>query len=140
MKDYYWDNKIEYLSQTRGLYYNDDNFEFLVKAVWKIDSPVNIVDLGCGYGFLGSMLLHLLPYGSKYTGIDAGKELINRAKEIYKGSSFDTKFIQGDIQEMDFEQKYDIAICHAFLLHMPNPHEILQKMINSVVKYSTWIK
>lgn len=133
MKEYYWDNKIEYLSQTRGLYYNDDYIEFLVKSVWKIDSPVSIVDFGCGYGFLASKLLPLLPNGSKYTGIDAGEELLHRAKEIYKDSTYDTEFIQGDIQQMNFEKKYDISICHAFLLHMPNPIDILKKMIDSVV-------
>lgn len=133
MEDYYWDSQIEYLSQTRGLYYNDDYLEFLVKSVWKITSPIHIIDYGCGYGYLGSKLLPLLPLGSKYTGVDAGKELINHAQEIYKDSPYQTEFILGDIQEIDFKQKYDIAICHAFLLHMPNPNEILAKMINSVV-------
>ena len=36
MGDYYWDSKIDYLSKTRGLYYNDDYLEFLVKSVWQI--------------------------------------------------------------------------------------------------------
>lgn len=133
MEDYYWDSQIEYLSQTRGLYYNDDYLEFLVKSVWKITSPIHMIDFGCGYGYLGSKLLPLLPTGSKYTGVDAGKELINHAQETYKDSPYQTEFILGDIQEIDFKQKYDIAICHAFLLHMPNPNEILTKMINSVV-------
>nr|WP_326071756.1 hypothetical protein [Paenibacillus alba] len=31
------------------------------------------------------------------------------------------------------ERKYDIAICHAFLLHVPNPMVILKKMIDCVV-------
>jgi SAM-dependent methyltransferase len=133
MEEYYWDSKIEYLSQTRGLYYNDDYIEFLVKSVWKIEAPVHIIDFGCGYGYLGSKLLPLLPKGTKYTGIDAGKELINRAREIYKDLQYQTEFILGDIQDINFDRTYDIAICHAFLLHMPNPIEILKKMINSVV-------
>jgi hypothetical protein len=33
MSEYYWDNKIEYLKNTRKLYYNDDYLEFLVKTV-----------------------------------------------------------------------------------------------------------
>jgi SAM-dependent methyltransferase len=133
MEEYYWDSKIEYLSQTRGLYYNDDYIEFLVKSVWKIETPLHIIDFGCGYGYLGSKLLPLLPKGTKYTGVDAGKDLINRAREIYKDLPYQTEFILGDIQDIDFDQKYDMAICHAFLLHMPNPIEILNKMINSVV-------
>lgn len=50
MSEYYWDKKVEYLRNTRWLYYNDDYLEFLVKGVWKIKGPVNIIDFGCGYG------------------------------------------------------------------------------------------
>lgn len=69
MSGYYWDSKIDYLSRTRWLYYNDDYLEFLVKSVWKITSPVRIIDFGCGYGYLGTKLLPLLPEGSTYTGV-----------------------------------------------------------------------
>lgn len=133
MSGYYWDSKIDYLSRTRWLYYNDDYLEFLVKSVWKITSPVRIIDFGCGYGYLGTKLLPLLPEGSTYTGVDAGNKLIDHAKDVYKNAPFKTEFVLGDIQEMDFERKYDIAVCHAFLLHMENPKEILQKMIGCLV-------
>ncbi|NOV02120.1 methyltransferase domain-containing protein [Paenibacillus planticolens] len=133
MTDYYWDNKIEYLRNTRGLYYNDDYLEFLVKTVWKLNEPVNVVDFGCGYGYLGLKLLPLLPKGSTYTGIDKGSELINTAREVFLTQTHPSEFILGDIEEITVERKYDIAICHAFLLHMSSPANILQKMMDSVV-------
>lgn len=34
---------------------------------------------------------------------------------------------------MLLEGKYDIAICHAFLLHISDPVKMLQKMIHSVI-------
>lgn len=82
MSEYYWDDQIEYLRNTRCLYYNDDYLEFLVQRVWKIEKSVDIIDYGCGYGYLGLKLLPLLPEGSTYTGLDKGKELIKQAKEI----------------------------------------------------------
>ncbi|MGM0876778.1 MAG: class I SAM-dependent methyltransferase [Bacillota bacterium] len=133
MEEYYWDSKIDYLSKTRGLYYNDDYIEFLVKSVWKINIPVHIIDFGCGYDYLGLKLLPILPKNSKYTGIDAGVQLINRAKEIFKDLPYQTEFVVGDIQKIHLDRKYDIAICHAFLLHMTNPQEVLKKMIDCVV-------
>ncbi|WP_454190083.1 class I SAM-dependent methyltransferase [Paenibacillus sp. Marseille-Q7038] len=132
MSEYYWDNQIEYLRNTRGLYYNDDYLKFLVESVWKINKPVNIVDYGCGFGYLGLKLLPLLPDGSTYTGIDQGKELINQAKEIFSKLPYDTEFIVLDIDDAELEPKYDIAISHAFLLHMTDPKRILQKMVDSV--------
>ncbi|MGE7823203.1 class I SAM-dependent methyltransferase [Paenibacillus sp. NPDC093718] len=133
MSEYYWNSKIEYLRNTRWLYYNDDYLEFLVKNVWKINAPVNIVDYGCGYGYLGLKLLPLLPDGSTYTGIDKGEDLIKEARQIFDKLPHSVELIQGDIEEIQVHRQYDIALCHAFLLHMKSPRDILQKMIDSVL-------
>jgi SAM-dependent methyltransferase len=133
MSEYYWDSKIDYLRNTRWLYYNDDYLEFLIKKVWKMHAPVNIVDYGCGYGYLGLKLLPLLPDGSTYTGIDKGEDLIKEAREVFDKLPYSVEFIQGDIEELKVHRQYDIALCHAFLLHMKSPRDILQKMIDSVL-------
>lgn len=132
MSEYYWDSKIDYLRNTRWLYYNDDYLEFLIKNVWKMHAPVNIVDYGCGYGYLGLKLLPLLPDGSTYTGIDKGEDLIKEARKVFDKLPYTVEFIQGDIEEIKVHRHYDIALCHAFLLHMKSPRDILQKMIDSV--------
>ncbi|GGG78639.1 methyltransferase domain-containing protein [Paenibacillus radicis (ex Gao et al. 2016)] len=131
MGEYYWDTQIEYLRNSRDLFYNDDYIEFLVKSVWKIEAPVHLVDFGCGYGYLGLKLLPLLPEGSTYT--DLGGKLLDEARAIFAQLPYQTEFLQGDIQEIGLERKYDLAICHAFLLHVPNPKMILQKMVDCVV-------
>ncbi|RTE11753.1 methyltransferase domain-containing protein [Paenibacillus whitsoniae] len=129
MGEYEWDSKIAYLSKTRELYYNDDYLEFLVRSVWKINAPVRIVDFGCGYGYLGTKLMPLMPEGSVYTGIDAGRQLIAHAETIFREAPYPTHFILGDIRELELEETYDLAVCHAFLLHMEQPKDILRKMI-----------
>lgn len=134
MEHYYWDSQIEYLKRSVSLYYNDDYIEFLVKRVWKIDSPVQILDFGCGFGHLGFRLLPLLPEGSKYVGIDAGAKLIEHARELFKDSPYHTEFVVGDLNIVSFEQKYDIAVCHGVLLHMTDPLFTLNRMIDCVKK------
>ncbi|RXZ81745.1 class I SAM-dependent methyltransferase [Paenibacillaceae bacterium] len=133
MSDYFWDNQIEYLRNTRWLYYNDDYLEFLIQRVWKINEPVKIIDFGCGYGYLGLKLLPMLPEGSTYTGIDKGKDLISKAKEVFLELPHKTEFFVADIENTNIDCEYDIAMCHAFLLHMKEPISILKKMIQSVV-------
>ncbi|MEK5057978.1 methyltransferase [Paenibacillus sp. FSL H7-0326] len=133
MSEYYWDTQIEYLRNTRWLYYNDDYLEFLVQKVWNIQKPVNVVDYGCGYGYLGLKLLPLLPEGSTYTGIDKGQDLIDEAKELFSRLPYTTEFIVADLEEQSVDGKYDIAMSHAFLLHIAEPSIILQRMIDSVV-------
>ncbi|MEI3892740.1 MULTISPECIES: class I SAM-dependent methyltransferase [Bacillus] len=134
METYDWNSKLTYLKNTRDLYYNDDYVSFLVNTVWKITKPVHIVDYGCGYGYLGLILMPLLPKGSKYTGIDSGKTLIAEARELFRLLPYESEFIEGDATEIELNNTYDMAICHAFLLHMSSPKTMLQKMMHSVKK------
>lgn len=60
----FWENKLEYLLRTRKSSWNHDYMNFLIKQVWKIDKPVRVLDCGCGYGFLGMLIMPLLPKGS----------------------------------------------------------------------------
>lgn len=135
MSEYYWDTQIDYLRHSKTLFYNDDYLEFLVQSVWKIKKPVHMIDFGCGYGYLGLKLLPLLPVGSRYTGLDLGGKLLDEAKKIYSQLPYPTQFVQADIQDFRPEQKYDLAVCHAFLLHVPNPLEILRKMKDCLVDF-----
>ncbi|WP_242236401.1 class I SAM-dependent methyltransferase [Bacillus cereus group sp. BfR-BA-01316] len=132
MEEYDWNSRLAYLRNTRDLYYNDDYLSFLVNSVWKITEPVHIVDYGCGYGYLGLILLPLLPNGSKYTGIDSGEALIAEARELFRTLPYESEFLEGDATEIELKNKYDIAVSHAFLLHMNSPKTMLQKMINSI--------
>ncbi|CAM3915637.1 methyltransferase [Bacillus luti] len=132
MATYDWNSKLTYLKNTRDLYYNDDYVSFLVNTVWKITKPVHIVDYGCGYGYLGLILMPLFPEGSKYTGIDSGETLLTEARELFRLLPYDSEFLEGDATEIKLNDKYDIAICHAFLLHMSSPKTMLEKMIQSI--------
>lgn len=128
----YWDTRIEYLKRTRALNLNDDYLRFLVRDVWKIDQPVHVIDFGCGYGYMGLKLLELLPQGSTYTGLDRGEKLIKEATELFSKLPYDATFTEVDINEYEPVRKYDLAVCHAFLMHMNDPLTTLNKMINSI--------
>lgn len=126
----HWSNKLTYLQYTRSYLWNEDYMAFLIEKVWRIQKPVDIVDFGCGYGYIGSLMLPLLPKGSTYTGIDASETLIAQAKDNFKNSPYKTNFIRGDFNDLSLNKKYDIAICQALLRHIGNPYDILKKMID----------
>lgn len=131
-ESYYWDGKLDYLRKSTILYYNDDYIKFLVDNVWRIDTPVHVIDFGCGYGHLGLRLMPLLPQGSRYTGVDAGSKLIAYAKQLFAELPFESEFVLGDFHEIAFERKYDLAVCHGVLLHMTDPLAVLEKMMDCV--------
>lgn len=98
----FWNQKQEYLLLTRKSFWNDDYVHFLISQVWKINKPISVLDCGCGYGFLGLLLIPYLPEGSTYTGIDF---------------------------EYSAESQFDFVVCQSVLRHLDNPADFIQKMI-----------
>ena len=124
-----WDDKFDYLKLTRSLYLNIDYLQFLVEKVWKITTKVDVVDFGCGYGYLGLVLMPLLPEGSTYTGVDISEELINKGREIFKAVPFKHKFIVSSANGIpEKDDTFDIAICNSVLMHIPEPDAVLTEM------------
>ena len=125
-----WDDKIEYLQRGRFLYHNDDYLEFLVRKVWCLDTPCEIVDFGCGHGYLGTKLLPLLPSGSSYTGLDKSVPLLEEAKRIFSEMPYPYRFIESEVYDVPLEDNsYDVTISHAVLMHLQRPADALNEMI-----------
>ena len=124
-----WDDKFDYLKLTRSLYLNIDYLQFLIEKVWKITKKVDVIDFGCGYGYLGLVLMSLLPNGSSYTGVDISEELINKGKEIFKELPFNHKFILSSANNVpEKDDTFDIAICNSVLMHILEPDAVLAEM------------
>jgi len=122
--------KRNYLEEARYQYHNMDYIEFLVHKVWKISRPVNLVDVGCGIGYLGLMVLPFLPDGSTYTGVDLSDVLVEQAIDVYRDTSHSARFIQASGYELPFEDNaFDTAACQAFLMHLSEPERAVAEMI-----------
>lgn len=133
MSENHWNDKLDWLKAIRTGWFNEDYIEFLVEKVWKIREPVDIIDFGCGYGYVGLVLLPILPKGSTYTGIDIADNLLNEAQNIFKDTGYETTFVIADLNDYVPNKKYDIAISQAVLRHIPNAKSILDKMLQSVI-------
>jgi len=126
----YWSGRLKYLKNTRDFLWNKDYLQFLIERVWKINYPINVLDCGCGYGFLGTMLMPHLPKGSTYTGIDYCENLINEGKRALKNGEYDVQFVCDDVLTYESGIKYDFVISQAVLRHIDNSHLFLNKMIS----------
>lgn len=125
----FWNQKLEYLLRTRKNGWNDDYARFLISQVWKIDQPVSVLDCGCGYGFLGLLLLPYLPQGSTYTGIDFAEDLIEKGKNLFESQKTAARFLCENVFEYSAENQYDLVICQAVLRHLDDPAAFIRKMI-----------
>lgn len=121
-KEEYWKNRLSYLQRTRKILWNDDYMKFLVRDVWKITEPVTVLDCGCGYGFMGMLLMPLLPEGSSYVGLDFSKIMIEAAESIFKEQGINARFIVSDVMEYQAPTQYDMVISQALLRHVDNAY------------------
>ncbi len=88
-----------------------------------------ILDLGCGDGGLTEQLARMVPKG-KVLGIDASMGMINAAK---KRETDNLIFKQMDINDMDFENEFDLIFSNA-ALHWIKDHERLLKKVLLALK------
>jgi SAM-dependent methyltransferase len=124
-----WDDKSEYFSKSRLLYHNDDYLRFLITEVWRIDSPVLIVDYGCGTGYLASKLLPNIPAGSRYLGLDQSEALIKEARSLHGHSEHDCTIVQADVFGFSPPVKADISFTHTVLMHLGDPERLIRHMV-----------
>ena len=125
----YWEQRLNYLLASRKSFWNEDYFQFLIDRVWKIDKPVDILDCGCGFGYMGKLLLSYLPKGSTYTGIDFSSNMIEEGNRLFQESGYHGEFICDDFWRHEFSKKYDLVISQCAMRHVNEPQKFLQKMI-----------
>lgn len=124
----YWKNRISYVKGKRKKFWNTDYMQFLIEKVWHIDKPVHILDCCCGFGYLGLLMMPLLPEGSTYTGIDFTKEMIEEGRKLFAAEGLQGEFILDDLFQVNPAKKYDLVISQAVLRHVNNGEQFLQKM------------
>nr|WP_312291448.1 methyltransferase domain-containing protein [Clostridium chromiireducens] len=88
-----------------------------------------ILDLGCGDGVLTQILSSKVPKG-KVIGIDASKGMIDTAIEI-REENLEFRFM--DINNINFEEKFDLIFSNA-ALHWVKNHKKLFYKCNNVLK------
>lgn len=125
-----WNDQLEYLQKSRFMAHNDDYLEFLVKKVWRIKQPVKIIDFGCGFGYLGTKLMPLVPEGSTYTGVDIAPNLLKAGRELFSKLNFHHRFFESEVYKTPFDDsRFDIAVSHSVLMHIERPIDALKEMV-----------
>ena len=90
--------------------------------VSNIKKNSKVLDVGCGAGTLS---YSIAKKAQKVIGIDISKSKINRAKARY--SKENIEFIQADILQYEFDEKFDYIILSNILEHIEDRYSILNK-------------
>ncbi|MFH2045719.1 MAG: methyltransferase domain-containing protein [Pseudomonadota bacterium] len=87
-----------------------------------------VLDLGCGDGVNTALIADVLPNG-EVVGIDASKGMINTAKPKEKAN---LRFILMDIDEMPFEDEFDVIYSNATLHWVKDHHRLLRNVFKAL--------
>ena len=95
----------------------------LVKFLQKMPGPINILEVGCGNGWLSSKLAEIP--NAKVTGLDPNLNEIEQASRVFKNSNL--KFIYGSFSLTTFqeEEKFNIVLFAASLQYFASIKEVI---------------
>jgi len=124
---------FEHLDATRRFLWAPDALEDLLgPAVLDSRAGLRIADLGCGWGYLGHLLLDSVSPGGSIHGYDLSEELIARARSRAREASVGRRlrFELADCTRLEDvpDDRYDRAICQTLLIHLARPVEALAEM------------
>lgn len=91
----------------------------------KLGSSVEILDLGCGYGWMSKFLTNF----GKYTGVDFSKNAIEFANKEF---GIHGKFILADETSISLglpeEKKFDIIVCSEVIEHVVDQNSFIEQI------------
>lgn len=129
----FWDEHVEYIMRSKSEDWNEDYVGFLIRDVWKISKPVNVLDCGCGYAHMAAMMIPHLPDGSSYTGVDFSTALAEQAEKVLRKYNINGRIVKCDFLKSNLKSKYDIVMCQSVLRHIGDSNIFIGKMIESAV-------
>lgn len=86
-----------------------------------IDKGVCVLDVACGTGVL---FPDYIKREAVVTGIDISPEMVKIAKEKFP----DVNVICGDVEETDFNEKFDAVMVYNAFPHFPDPERLVEKL------------
>ncbi|MEO6632131.1 MAG: class I SAM-dependent methyltransferase [Mucilaginibacter sp.] len=99
----------------------------LIDYLTEKNKPLNILEVGCGNGWLSSLLLVIK--GAKVTGLDVNEPEIMQAKRLFKNEGLD--FICAGFDPATFTgKKFDVILFAASIQYFPSLKNILQSALS----------
>lgn len=103
-------------------YYNEI-YDILIDSIpFYRNTPLNILDIGCGTGTFTKLVKQNFLY-ARITCLDFAQNMIDVAKSKLRDYKNDVDFLVGDFNDFDFEKKYDVIVSSFALHHIKTDKE-----------------
>lgn len=89
-----------------------------------------VLDIACGTGF---MIPYYLEAGAKkVTGVDISAQMLEKARRKFRNHS-EVDFINGDAEQFEFDEKYDVCVIYNAFPHFPSPETLMHNLSTALV-------
>ena len=101
----------------------EEMLDFITKERNEIGNEFSFLDLGCGNGWVVRKMLKE-KLCNKVVGIDGSINMITNAKAF----NDNCKYIVGDLEEIELQQKFDVIHSMEVLYYIDEPADLLEKI------------
>lgn len=121
-------HSAEYFGDTRDFWWNPDWLALLAQRL-DLASVARALDVGCGVGHWGRLLLPRLGVGATLTGIDREPRWVSAAAAVAAERGLAATYVVGDATRLPFDDaQFDLATCQTVLIHVPDPTAVLREL------------
>jgi SAM-dependent methyltransferase len=127
-------HSAEYFGEWRD-YWWEPEYVALVLRAWGIEKYKRVLDVGCGVGHWGRVLLPHLPADAMLVGVDREQQWVEKATKTAAERGFGerTRYVQGDAAKLPFgDGEFDLVTCQTVLMHLPDPRRAIREMMRAV--------
>lgn len=123
----------EYLDDLRESWWNADFLE-LLGSRFRLSEVSSLVDVGCGQGHWGRLVLPLCSVNAEYWGIDPEEAWLRVAEDSLRDRDLrNCHFQVGSAERLPFEDaRFDLATCQTVLMHLADAGMGLREMVRVV--------
>jgi len=124
-------HSAESFGDTRDHWWNEDFLRFLASK-WDTGTIRSVLDVGCGVGHWGRLLLQMLPTDCSIIGVDREALWIEKATERAQamGPSQRLRFRVGEAEQLPFDDNtFDLVTCQTVLMHLRDAEGGLAEMV-----------
>lgn len=86
-----------------------------------IEKGISVLDVACGTGVL---FPDYIKRGAAVTAVDISPEMVKIAKSKFS----DINIICGDVEEIDFAEKFDSVMIYNAFPHFPDPERVIKRL------------
>ncbi|MBA2650406.1 MAG: class I SAM-dependent methyltransferase [Legionella sp.] len=123
-------HSAHYFNDARDFWWNSDFLQLMANRLCLQDAQT-MLDVGCGLGHWGLLLLPFLHPEARLMGVEPEKKWRVEAKARAKHYHVEGKasFVEGTAENLPFaDDSFDVVTCQTLLIHVENPMAALLEM------------